>query len=360
MRKPEHFYRAVLDWHDQNGRSHLPWQQQISPYRVWVSEIMLQQTRVDTAIPYFLKFIEQFPSVLTLAAATEDEVLHRWTGLGYYNRARNMRKTAQQVVEHHGGELPENLDELMALPGIGRSTAGAILSISMGQRAAILDGNVKRVLARYHQVSGWPGSGKPLKQLWELAEYYTPPVDLAGNVSTVGRYSQAMMDLGATLCTRSKPQCQLCPVAKQCQALSNDEVGLYPQPKPKKNIPVKAVQLLLITDPDGAVLLDKRSPVGVWPGLWSLPELSLEGTAEQYCLERFGTQPAVIDAGEAFAHQFSHFKLMIHPVGVELSESPAVAMESERSFWYKPVHSEKPAGLPAPVKKLLSQQFEKE
>ena len=359
MREPEHFYRAVLEWHDQYGRSHLPWQQEISPYRVWVSEIMLQQTRVESAIPYFVNFLEQFPTLSTLAAATEDEVLHHWTGLGYYNRARNMRRAAQQVIVQHGAELPDNLDDLVALPGIGRSTAGAILSISMAQRAAILDGNVKRVLARYHKVPGWPGAGKPLKQLWELAEHYTPPAVGDEGVFVVGRYSQAMMDLGATLCTRSKPECQQCPVSEHCEALLSDEVSLYPQPKPKKKLPVKEVQFLLVANPDGEILLDKRPSVGVWPGLWSFPELPVGNSTEEYCLERFGKSPIQVRAEQSFSHTFSHFKLIIHPVWAKVTESSVQVVEPGTSFWYNPTHSEKPAGLPAPVKKLLLQNFER-
>jgi A/G-specific adenine glycosylase len=355
------FYQPVLDWHRKHGRSGLPWQQEISPYRVWVSEIMLQQTRVDTAIPYFLNFLQHFPTLAALAAATEDQVLHHWTGLGYYNRARNMRRTAQQVVEQYGGELPESFDDLIELPGIGRSTAGAILSISMAQRAVILDGNVKRVLARVHRLAGWPGSGEPLKQLWKLAEHYTPPDPPEhGALQTAGQYSQAMMDLGATLCTRHNPQCQLCPVSDNCQALQMNEVTLYPQPKPRKVLPVKEIQFLLLSNSDDEVLLDKRPPVGIWPGLWSLPELPLNNSVEDYCLERLGKSPLTVKAEKPFSHTFSHFKLMIHPVWVDVAESTKDIMEPNRSFWYNPTHSEKPAGLPAPVKKLLQKNFGKE
>ena len=357
------FYQPVLEWHSRYGRSGLPWQQEISPYRVWVSEIMLQQTRVDTAIPYFLNFIQHFPTLASLAAASEDQVLHHWTGLGYYNRARNMRRAAQQVMECHGGELPETLDDLLALPGIGRSTAGAILSISMAQRAVILDGNVKRVLARFHQVAGWPGSGETMKRLWQLAEHYTPPNAVATEVvqpsGQSGQYSQAMMDLGATLCTRHKPQCDLCPVSDNCQSLKMDEVALYPQPKPRKVLPVKEIQFLLLSNSDNEVLLDKRPPVGIWPGLWSLPELPLGNSIEEYCIERFGQAPIEVRVEPSFSHTFSHFKLIIHPVWAEVAESPKQVMELGKSFWYNHQHPAKQAGLPAPVKKLLLKTLER-
>ena len=360
LEQPEDFYRPVLDWHREFGRSGLPWQQDISPYRVWVSEIMLQQTRVDTAIPFFLNFLQQFPTVATLAAATEDQVLHHWTGLGYYNRARNLRRAAQQIVEQHQSELPRTLDQLVDLPGIGRSTAGAILSISMGQRASILDGNVKRVLARFHRVSGWPGSATTQKALWLLAEHYTPPalVGVDEGSMSAPQYSQAMMDLGATLCTRSKPQCSSCPVASQCEALEYDEVSLFPQPKPKKTLPTKLVQLMLVGNAAGEVLLDKRPPVGVWPGLWSLPELAMDQVIDDYCLERFGHKPTSVVTGNAFTHIFSHYKLVIHPSWVKLSSDPSVVMEPDSSFWYNHSLPVRDVGLPAPIKKLLLKTFE--
>jgi len=359
--QPELFYQPILDWHQQHGRSGLPWQQEISPYRVWISEIMLQQTRVDTVIPYFLNFIQQFPTLPALAATTEDDVLHHWTGLGYYNRARNMRRAAQQVMESHDGELPETLDELIALPGIGRSTAGAILSIAMKQRAAILDGNVKRVLARFHRVEGWPGTAATQKKLWTMAEHYTPPEPVTTNAKPLaGRYSQAMMDLGATLCTRAKPQCSLCPVSSHCEAFNNDAVSLFPQPQPKKKIPLREVQLLLLSNPNGEILLDKRPAVGVWPGLWSLPELPLESVVDDYCQKRFGVSPTNEKAGQSFTHIFSHFKLIIHPVWANVTPVSSQVMESDKSFWYNHSHPVKQAGLPAPVKKLLQKTFEKE
>lgn len=224
--QPEQFSSSVLDWYDRHGRHDLPWQQGITPYRVWVSEIMLQQTQVSTVLNYFDRFMEALPTVQALAEAPEDEVLHLWTGLGYYTRARNLQKTAKIVVADHDGEFPRDVEKLILLPGIGLSTAGAIASLSMGLRAPILDGNVKRVLARFTAQEGYPGEPKVAKQLWATAERFTPH-------SRVNNYTQAMMDLGATLCTRSKPSCLLCPLERACQAHMLGLETRYPLPDPQ-------------------------------------------------------------------------------------------------------------------------------
>ena len=221
------FSQLVLEWYDRHGRKHLPWQQNITPYRVWISEIMLQQTQVTTVIPYFEKFMVRFPDVQALASAGEDDVLHYWSGLGYYSRARNLHKAAKTVVQEHQGVFPNSVEGLMELSGIGRSTAGAIAAISMGIRAPILDGNVKRVLARYHAVPGWPGQAKTANLLWEIAEQYTPD-------KRVADYTQVMMDLGAMVCTRTRPLCQQCPLQNGCLAHQAGEETLYPVSKPKK------------------------------------------------------------------------------------------------------------------------------
>ena len=234
--------RRLLAWFDDHGRHDLPWQRAATPYRVWVSEIMLQQTQVAVVVPYFERFMARFPDVASLAAAELDAVLHLWSGLGYYARARHLHRAARVVVAEHQGRVPERIEALEALPGIGRSTAGAILSLALGQHQPILDGNCKRVLARCFAVSGWPGSSAVLAKLWALAEALTP-------VARVGAFNQAMMDLGATLCTRTKPACHACPLAERCQALAQDAVGAYPAPKPRKQKPLRAVQLLLIRDP---------------------------------------------------------------------------------------------------------------
>ena len=275
------FSQSVLTWFDKHGRKHLPWQQNITPYRVWLSEIMLQQTQVATVIPYFERFTAQFPDVHSLAIAPIDQVLHLWTGLGYYARARNLHRCAQTVVAQYDGEFPSTVKTLCELTGIGRSTAGAIVSIAFQQRAAILDGNVKRVLARYHAVEGWPGQTETLNQLWEIAEQYTP--DKRAN-----DYTQAMMDMGATLCMRTKPSCERCPLQSGCIAYAQGAQNRYPSKKPKKDIPVKSVQLLMLRDPAGDILLQQRPPQGIWGGLWSFPELHSERNAELHALEHFG------------------------------------------------------------------------
>jgi len=253
--RDEQFASAVLDWYDRHGRHDLPWQQGITPYRVWVSEIMLQQTQVSTVLNYFDRFMASLPTVEALAAAPEDEVLHLWTGLGYYTRARNLQKTAKIVVEQYGGEFPRDVEKLVELPGIGLSTAGAIASLSMGLRAPILDGNVKRVLARFTAQEGYPGEPKVAKQLWATAERFTP-------YERVNAYTQAMMDMGATLCTRSKPSCLLCPLETHCEAHMLGLETRYPVPKPRKTIPQKRTLMPLLTNAQGEILLYRRPSTG--------------------------------------------------------------------------------------------------
>ena len=258
------FARRLLAWFDLHGRKDLPWQQAISPYRVWVSEIMLQQTQVKTVIPYFENFMARFPAIHDLAAASQDEVLHHWTGLGYYARARNLHKTAKIIVADHEGEMPLTVDALVSLPGIGRSTAGAIVSICSGRRAAILDGNVKRVLARHFAIEGWPGSTAAVKSLWAKAEELTP-------VDRVADYTQAIMDLGATVCTRATPACEQCPMHGTCIALATNRIAELPGRKPKKDLLVRQTTMLII-ESGNSVLLEQRPPAGLWGGLWSLPD----------------------------------------------------------------------------------------
>ena len=340
---PEQFNGAVLAWYDQHGRKDLPWQQGITPYRVWVSEIMLQQTQVSTVLGYFDRFMAALPTVKDLAEAAEDEVLHLWTGLGYYTRARNLQKTAQIIMREHGGEFPRSVDALSELPGIGRSTAGAIASLSMGLRAPILDGNVKRVLARYVAQEGYPGEPKVARQLWDVAERLTPH-------ERVNHYTQAMMDLGATLCTRSKPTCLLCPVRSGCQAhLLGLEIR-YPVAKPRKALPQKRTLMPLLVNADGDILLYRRPSTGLWGGLWSLPELD--------DLEQLGAlgQQRQLDLGtrrelEGLTHTFSHFQLAIEPWLVRVTEQPSRVAEGDW-LWYN-LASPPRLGLAAPVKKLL-------
>jgi A/G-specific adenine glycosylase len=338
------FSRRVLAWFDVHGRKHLPWQQQITPYRVWLSEIMLQQTQVATVIPYFERFVARFPDVHRLAAAPIDDVLHLWTGLGYYARARNLHRCAQVIVEQHQGEFPACVNALSELPGIGRSTAGAIISIAHQQRAAILDGNVKRVLARHHVIEGWPGSTQTLKRLWECAEQHTPE-------QRVHHYTQAMMDLGATVCTRSKPACERCPVMDTCLAYAQGKTAEYPARKPKKILPVKNVQLLMLRNPAGDLLVHQRPPTGIWGGLWSFPELALDTDARTHTEYRFGPV-ADYKVWDAYRHTFSHYHLDITPVLLQLATEPALIAEAHSSMWYN-IHQPPVIGLAAPVKKLL-------
>ena len=339
------FAKAILRWFDQHGRKHLPWQQQITPYRVWLSEIMLQQTQVTTVIPYFERFVARFPGVQALAAAPIDEVLHLWTGLGYYARARNLHKCAQVVVSSYGGEFPDSVDALAELPGIGRSTAGAIVSIAFGKRAAILDGNVKRVLARFHAIEGWPGQTDVLNQLWAIAEEYTPK-------TRANHYSQAMMDMGATLCTRSKPKCDSCPVREGCAAFALGRAQDYPGKKPKKALPEKPVQLLMLRNPAGDILLQQRPAQGIWGGLWSFPELGQEQDARAFAEDHYG-KVAALEVWDSYRHTFSHYHLDITPVLVQLNRHPHRVAEAGL-HWYN-LQQPSNLGLAAPVKKLLQQ-----
>lgn len=338
------FSQAVLTWFDQYGRKHLPWQQDISPYRVWLSEIMLQQTQVATVIPYFERFIARFPNVQDLAAAPIDDVLHLWTGLGYYARARNLHRCAQIIVRDYAGKFPATVDELSKLPGIGRSTAGAIVSIAFQKRAAILDGNVKRVLARHHAVEGWPGQTETLRTLWDHAEQHTPK--LRSN-----HYTQAMMDLGATVCTRTKPACNRCPVANTCVAFAQANISAYPGRKPKKILPIKNVQLLMLRNPAGDILLQQRPAAGIWGGLWSFPEIALDVDAHPYVQDNF-TDVITHETWDSYRHTFSHYHLDITPVLMQLKKTPDKIAEGQQSVWYN-LHQPDAIGLAAPVKKLL-------
>ncbi len=350
MSKADNFSNAVLDWYDRHGRKDLPWQRDTSPYRVWVSEIMLQQTQVKTVIPYFESFMTAFPDVHSLAAAPEDEVLHLWTGLGYYARARNLHRAAKKIVDEFAGVFPDTLEGLEALSGIGRSTAGAILSIAFGQRASILDGNVKRVLARYHRVAGWPGQSAVHKQLWQIAEQYTPQERCAD-------YTQAMMDLGATLCTRSAPACHLCPIGSGCAANAAGDPLTYPGKKPKKTLPVRATHFLVARNRDGEVWLEKRPARGIWGGLWCFPQAQDERDAADLCLDLWGESAQKLDEWRAFRHTFSHYHLDITPVIVQVDAAPGAVMAASDRLWYN-LRSAPTIGLAAPVVSLLARLAE--
>ena len=343
---PPEFSQRLLHWFADHGRKNLPWQQQPTPYRVWVSEIMLQQTQVTTVIPYYERFLARFPAANALAEAPLDEVLHLWAGLGYYARARHLHQAAGIIRDHYGGVMPLEFTALAQLPGIGRSTAGAILALSAGQRHPILDGNVKRVLARFHAIEGWPGRTDVLATLWELAERYTP-------TQSVAEYTQAMMDLGALLCTRGQPRCHACPVAEHCQARQQGRQLELPTPRPVRELPVRATRMLLLCTPAGEVLLEKRPPTGVWGGLWSLPECPPEADLAAWCRAQWGLEVLAMQPWGIVRHTFSHFHLDITPVRVEVGNPSPVIMEAERFVWYNIRQPEK-RGLAAPVQRLLN------
>ena len=342
----ERFRVRLLAWYDANGRHELPWKQPATPYRVWVSEIMLQQTRVSVVVPYFRAFMERFPDVQALAQAPADAVMAQWSGLGYYARARNLHRAAQVIAAEHGGQMPTDRESWQALPGVGRSTAGAILSLSMEQRHAILDGNVKRVLARYGAIPGWPGRTAVERELWALSEQLTPDARCAD-------YNQAMMDLGATVCTRKAPACLLCPLSQDCRARAVGEPEAYPEPKPPKRLPVCRTRMLLL-ESDQGVLLQRRPPTGIWGGLWSLPEAPAEDDPLAHCREQLGLEAAVPEYWPAFRHTFSHYHLDIEPVRLRVAGDAGRVMTGGEAIWY----NERTAldrGLAAPVSRLLQQ-----
>ena len=334
---------TLLAWHDQHGRTNLPWQNTRDAYRIWVSEIMLQQTQVTTVIPYYERFMQRFPNASALAEADIDDVLHLWTGLGYYARARNLHKAAKQIIDEHNGKFPTEFEEVLTLSGIGRSTAGAILAFSEQQRHPILDGNVKRVLSRVYAVEGWYGKKPVENRLWELAELNTPG-------TKVDQYTQAIMDFGATLCTRTKPNCNACPLTDQCQALEHDRVNELPHGKPKTDKPTKHTYMLLIEDDDGGFLLEQRPPSGIWGGLWCPIEIEEHKTTAQVGALKVTIQESL----PSFRHTFSHYFLDITPLKAVITGQAQIVAENTNLVWYNPA-SPKALGLPAPVKKLLEQ-----
>lgn len=336
----EQFSDLVLRWFDKFGRKTLPWQINKTPYKVWLSEIMLQQTQVNTVIPYFNRFLERFPSLSDLAKADQDTVLSLWTGLGYYARARNLHKAAQMAVEQYNGELPDSQTELESLPGIGRSTAGAILSLGFGKPAAILDGNVKRVLARYFGETEWPGKTAVQRSLWQQSEALTPTV-------RHGDYNQAMMDLGALVCTRSKPNCEACPLTGNCIAFKTNTVATIPAPKPKKANPTRSVYLLIQRDTRSrSVMLEQRPSTGIWGGLWSFPEYETKAAL----LNAAPTQPEQLVELSPFKHVFSHFTLDCYPIVVDSCATDAI---NERQQRWVPLHEDQELGYSAVTVKLF-------
>ena len=381
------FGARLLAWYDHHGRKMLPWKRVRDPYRIWVSEIMLQQTQVATVIPYFERFIKRFPDIRTLARARADSVLHLWSGLGYYARARNLHKAARQIVTDHDGKFPRDIESAVHLPGIGRSTAGAILALAFNQRHAILDGNVKRVLARYHAMDTPLNTQTAGAKLWELAQRHTPRIRIAD-------YTQAIMDLGATVCTRANPDCVRCPVRVGCKARTLGTPQNFPVIAKRKTLPVKKVNMLLIRDTRNRVLLVKRPPAGLWGGLWGLPECT-QKNVRAWCQTHIGLDIRPQKMWPMFRHSFSHFHLDITPIParttgncervmgepeksrthsrVRAGERPtkdgragvskkhraaprtaSIAIENNETVWYNVTRPDA-RGLAAPVRKLLQQ-----
>ncbi|MFC5576425.1 A/G-specific adenine glycosylase [Lysobacter niabensis] len=342
---PEPFASRLLRWFDINGRHDLPWQHPRTPYRVWLSEIMLQQTQVRTVIPYFERFVSALPTLPALAAAPRDDVMALWSGLGYYARARNLQAGAQRCVAQHGGELPRDIEALTALPGIGRSTAAAILSQAWGDRHAILDGNVKRVLARYHGIEGYPGLPAVERQMWALAEQHLPADRLAD-------YTQAQMDLGATLCTRTDPACVLCPLRDDCVARREGRMAELPTPKPGKAAPQKHACVLWLENASGEVLLQRRPPTGIWASLWTLPQAE-DAASSRAWFERelhgdFDTALAL----RPIDHAFSHYKLRLQPLRIGNVALRERVGDNDDLRWVARGEFTS-IGIPAPIRKLL-------
>lgn len=343
---PSSLASRLLAWFDQHGRKNLPWQQNPTLYRVWVSEIMLQQTQVATVIPYYQRFMARFPNVAQLASASLDEVLALWSGLGYYARGRNLHRAAGIIRDMYDGHFPDDFSIVVTLPGIGRSTAGAILALALGQRHPILDGNVRRVLARHRGIPGWPGERAVEHALWQQAEQHTP-------YERVAAYTQALMDLGATVCTRTRPRCRACPLAADCVAYRDNRQTELPGTRPRPLLPVRTVRFLVLRDATGAIYFTRRPPVGIWGGLWTLPECALEDDVATWCRERLGMDVAEIQTHVPWRHTFSHYHLDIHPSLAQVTAIRAV-MDAAHSVWYNPHHIAQ-LGVPAPVRRLIAQ-----
>lgn len=345
VNEAQDFATRIVGWQKTHGRHDLPWQNTQDPYAIWVSEIMLQQTQVAAVINYYQRFMQRFPDIASLAAAEQDEVLQYWSGLGYYSRARNLHAAAQKIVQTHGGHFPRDIDAVKALPGIGRSTAAAITAFAFSQRRAILDGNVKRVFARFFGVEGWPGLPLVEKKMWRLAEALLPQKGIES-------YTQGLMDLGATLCTRGKPACGLCPLQEDCVARREGKVHLLPNPKPRKPAPQRQTVMLLLMC-GNEVLLEKRLSTGIWGGLWSLPEASHQEDAQQMAKLRFGLQTEALPVLPSLVHAFTHFTLTITPQPLLVTHRPLQTMEA--GLVWLDIEDAAGAALPAPVKKLLTQ-----
>ena len=337
------FGKDIVAWQRLHGRHDLPWQGTRDPYRIWISEIMLQQTQVATVIPYFERFIGRFPDVAALALAHEDDVLGHWSGLGYYSRARNLHRAAEVIGDRHGGRFPETFDEVAALPGIGRSTAAAIVVFAYGARHAILDGNVKRVLARFRGIAGYPGDKATLDALWSEAEALLPQTH-------VEAYTQGLMDLGSTVCLRHRPQCARCPVASDCVALRDGRIAELPAPRPRKAIPHRNT-IMLVLEHRGELLLEKRPATGVWGGLWCFPEIALEDDLAHVSLQRYGAKVSRVERLADVDHGFTHFSLTISPQRAQVSD--LVPRAAEAGYRWVAIADVTAAAIPAPVKRIV-------
>ena len=337
---------SLLSWAALSGRHELPWQLDRTPYRVWVSEIMLQQTQVATVIPYFERFMARFPDARSLADAPLDEVLHLWAGLGYYARARNLHRGACRIRDEHGGEFPRSFQAVMALPGVGRSTAGAILALARNERFAILDGNARRVLARYFAVAGSVSDATVLKELWTLAERCTPGTDVAA-------YTQAIMDLGATLCVRGRPACGQCPLAEGCAARAGGRQQEIPAPRRARRRTQRAVFMVVALKDTGEVLLGRRPEAGIWGGLWCLPQFGSHADASAFIAGSLGAGGARPQPLAQIEHAFTHFDLTISPLLVRCA-APVTEVRDTEGLWYN-IRTPARIGLPAPISALLAQ-----
>jgi A/G-specific adenine glycosylase len=335
------FAHRIIAWQQSHGRHDLPWQR-ADAYRVWLSEIMLQQTQVATVIPYYLRFIEAFPDISSLAAASEEDVLTHWSGLGYYARGRNLHRAAQAIMERHGGEFPHQFEQILELPGIGRSTAAAICALAFHQHRAILDGNVKRVLARHAGVAGWSGDKTVETRLWQQAESLLPQHDVAA-------YTQGLMDLGTAVCTRSRPKCGVCPVQKDCVALKSGRTGELPAPRPKKRIPDRHCVFLLLRHGND-LLLEKRPGSGIWGGLWCPPQFDGKTAVGAWCAQH-GLANSDGKELAPLTHTFTHFRLHIAPLLLDIDTRPQ-RIAQPGQLWMDTTDALQ-AAIPAPVRVLL-------
>ena len=341
---PKRFARAIAAWQREHGRHDLPWQNTRDPYAIWVSEIMLQQTQVATVIPYYERFMSSFPDVGALARAPLDDVLAHWSGLGYYSRARNLHRAARVICDAHRGRFPSTFEGIAALPGIGRSTAAAIMVFAHGARLAILDGNVKRVLSRACGIAGYPGDTPVADALWRAAERLLPR-------ARIEAYTQGLMDLGATLCLQRKPRCEVCPVSTGCVALREDRIEALPAPRPRKSLPHRRTVMLILQN-SGELLLEKRPAPGIWGGLWCFPEIEAAENAAHACMARFGARVGPVERLPDIEHGFTHFRLTISPHRLHVSSVIPRAGEAEQR-WIR-IDKVQEAAIPAPVRRILA------